>query len=165
MKALRAFRNAITSYCGRSQRIAPSVVMLSASLKRFKSLPLARKSKRTVGEFSLSSTSKRSDSNFCLTLLQVRSYFTLSWRRSPAPFDEMRILRDLHGPLRARILKHIGARARVEIPIMQVLTTMWCIVNKGPSTTSTGSCPATREGSRVLGACLTTWLTRAAESC
>jgi hypothetical protein len=62
-------------------------------------------------------------------LLQVRSYFTLCWRRSPAPFDELRILRDVHGPLRARILKHIGTRARAKIPIMQVQAAVGVLVH------------------------------------
>ncbi len=51
---------------------------------------------------------------------QVRSYFTLCWRRSPAPFDEMRVLRDIHGPLRALLLRHVGALVRADIPILQV---------------------------------------------
>ncbi len=52
---------------------------------------------------------------------QVRSYFTVCWRRSPPLFDELRILGDVHGPLRARLLRQIGARLRAELPILQVL--------------------------------------------
>ncbi len=50
----------------------------------------------------------------------MRSYFTVSWRRSPVLFDELRILGDVHGPLRAKLLRQIGARLRAELPILQV---------------------------------------------
>ncbi len=53
--------------------------------------------------------------------LQVRNYYTTCWRRSPAPCEEQRILAELHGPLRARVLAQIGAQARPDIPILQVL--------------------------------------------
>ncbi len=51
----------------------------------------------------------------------MRSYFTLCWRKSPVPFDELRILGDVHRPLRAQILSHVGASMRAELPILQVL--------------------------------------------
>ena len=51
---------------------------------------------------------------------QVRSYFTLCWRTASVTYDELGILRDLHGPLRARVLRHVGAMVRHELPILQV---------------------------------------------
>jgi hypothetical protein len=54
-------------------------------------------------------------------LRQVRNYYTSCWRRSPAPFEEQRILAELHGPLRSRVLAQIGAQARPDIPILQVI--------------------------------------------
>ena len=52
----------------------------------------------------------------------MRSYFSLCWRKSPVNFDELSILGEIHGPLRARILRHVGALIRAEIPILQVRT-------------------------------------------
>ena len=46
----------------------------------------------------------------------------LSWRRSPAPFDELKILREIHGPLRNRLFRHVGSLVRDTIPILQVLS-------------------------------------------
>jgi hypothetical protein len=54
---------------------------------------------------------------------QVRNYYTTCWRRSPVPFEEKNILSELHGPLRAQVLGQIGAQARRDIPILQVLAT------------------------------------------
>jgi hypothetical protein len=51
---------------------------------------------------------------------QIRSYFNLCWRKSPVPFDELRILGDVHRPLRAQILSHVGTLVRSELPILQV---------------------------------------------
>jgi hypothetical protein len=53
---------------------------------------------------------------------KVRNFFTLSWRQSPVLYDEPGILRDLHGPLRARILRHVGAQIRPQLPILQART-------------------------------------------
>lgn len=39
------------------------------------------------------------------------------------PFEEKNILSELHGPLRAQVLGQIGAQARRDIPILQVLAT------------------------------------------
>jgi hypothetical protein len=50
---------------------------------------------------------------------QVRSFFTLCWRQSPVLFDELGYLRDVHGPLRARILRHVGSQIRPQLPILQ----------------------------------------------
>ncbi len=44
----------------------------------------------------------------------------MCWRKSPVNFDELSILREIHGPLRARILRHVGALVRAELPILQV---------------------------------------------
>ncbi len=44
----------------------------------------------------------------------------MCWRRSPPLFEELLILGDVHGPLRVRLLQQIGARLRVELPILQV---------------------------------------------
>ncbi len=52
-------------------------------------------------------------------LAQVRSFFALCWRQSPVLFDELGILRDVHGPLRAIILEHVGAQIRPQLPILQ----------------------------------------------
>jgi hypothetical protein len=51
---------------------------------------------------------------------QVRSYFTMCWRKSPVNFEELSILREIHRPLRVRILGHVGAVVRAELPILQV---------------------------------------------
>jgi hypothetical protein len=61
-------------------------------------------------------------------LRQVRNYYTSCWRRSPAPFEEQRILAELHGPLRSRVLAQIGAQARPDIPILQVIANHYCQV-------------------------------------
>ncbi len=53
------------------------------------------------------------------TLDQVRSFFTLCWRQSPVLYDELGFLRDVHGPLRARILRHVGSQLRPLLPILQ----------------------------------------------
>jgi hypothetical protein len=53
---------------------------------------------------------------------QVRSFFALCWRQSPVLFDELGILRDVHGPLRARILEHVGTHLRPLLPILQACT-------------------------------------------
>ncbi len=50
---------------------------------------------------------------------QVRSFFTLCWRQSPVLYDELGLLRDVHGPLRARILRHVGSQIRPLLPILQ----------------------------------------------
>ena len=50
----------------------------------------------------------------------MRSYFTLCWRTASVTYEELGILRDLHGPLRARVLRHVGAMVRHELPILQV---------------------------------------------
>jgi hypothetical protein len=50
---------------------------------------------------------------------QVRSFFTLCWRQSPVLFDELGLLRDVHGPLRAKILRYVGAQIRPQLPILQ----------------------------------------------
>jgi hypothetical protein len=55
----------------------------------------------------------------CFPFSQVRSFFTLCWRQSPVLFDELGYLRDVHGPLRARILRHVGAQIRPQLPILQ----------------------------------------------
>jgi hypothetical protein len=55
-------------------------------------------------------------------LRQVRSHFMLSWRRSPAPFDELKLLQSIHAPLRTRVLRHVGNLIRDKLPILQVLT-------------------------------------------
>ncbi len=52
-------------------------------------------------------------------MAQVRSYFMLCWRQSPVVYDELGFLQDVHGPLRARILRHVGAQIRPQIPILQ----------------------------------------------
>jgi hypothetical protein len=44
----------------------------------------------------------------------------MCWRHSPMLFDEHRVLADVHGPLRARLLRQIGARLREDVPILQV---------------------------------------------
>ncbi len=51
--------------------------------------------------------------------LQVRSFFALCWRQSPVLYDELGLLRDVHGPLRAKVLQHVGAQIRPQIPILQ----------------------------------------------
>ena len=51
----------------------------------------------------------------------MRSFFTLCWRQSPVLYDELGFLRDVHGPLRARILRHVGAKIRPKVPMLQVL--------------------------------------------
>ena len=51
--------------------------------------------------------------------MQVRSFYTMCWRQSPVLFDERGFLRDVHGPLRARILRHVGAQIRPQLPILQ----------------------------------------------
>ena len=84
------------------------------------------------GEGSLSSAKSRLGCR-----RQVRSYFTLSWRRSPAPFDELKILREIHGPLRTCLSRHVGSLLRDKIPILQVhrqSTTPYCslLCNNNP---------------------------------
>jgi hypothetical protein len=51
--------------------------------------------------------------------LQVRSFFVMCWRQSPGLYDELGLLKDMHGPLRARILRHVGAKIRPLLPILQ----------------------------------------------
>ncbi len=51
---------------------------------------------------------------------QVRSFFMLCWRQSPVLYDEVGFLRDVHGPLRAKILRHVGSQIRPLLPILQV---------------------------------------------
>jgi hypothetical protein len=46
----------------------------------------------------------------------------LSWRRSPAPFDELQLLQSIHGPLRTRLFRHVGSLMRDKLPILQVRT-------------------------------------------
>ncbi len=63
---------------------------------------------------------------------QMRSYFNLCWRKSPVPFDELRILGDVHRPLRAQILRHVGALMRPELAILQVRVkwTLPCAISR-----------------------------------
>jgi hypothetical protein len=51
--------------------------------------------------------------------VQVRSFFVMCWRQSPGLYDELGLLKDVHGPLRARILRHVGAKIRPLLPILQ----------------------------------------------
>ena len=57
--------------------------------------------------------------HFHMPEFQVRSFFALCWRQSPVLHDELGLLRDVHGPLRARILSHVGAQIRPQLPILQ----------------------------------------------
>jgi hypothetical protein len=51
--------------------------------------------------------------------VQVRSFFVMCWRQSPVMYDELGLLKDVHGPLRARILRHVGSQLRPLLPILQ----------------------------------------------
>ena len=81
--------------------------------------PWASESPEVTRLFPLSPTASSPLSTLPPVHAQVRSFFTLCWRHSPALFDEIGLLRDVHGPLRARILRHVGAQIRPQLPMLQ----------------------------------------------
>jgi hypothetical protein len=69
----------------------------------------------------------------------------MCWRQSPLLYDEVGLLRDVHGPLRAKILQHVGAKIRPQLPILQACTRPASVVSRslrGDESDAAGSCTA-----------------------